>query len=109
MKLIQALIIIIVGLTPLNSFSKVVLKCDQIQGKWAPIYINCHKVEDSNALKSKTTTIIQPIYFTPQEVMYKNISYGSFPTQEIQKMSTPENIDYKTLRSPASVEQSDTE
>jgi hypothetical protein len=108
MKLITTLIIIIISFQ-FSVGAKVIIKCDQIQGKWAPIYVNCHKVEDSTALKSNANIVVQPIYFTPQEIMYKNISYGNFPTEAVKVRSMPKDVDYKSLRSPASAESSDTE
>ncbi len=102
MKYIRSLIIIIIaaGLSaPGVVLSKVLLKCDQIGGKWAPIYVNCHKVKDTAASKVMKSTAIQPVYFTPKELIYQNMSYGNFPIKPDLSSSTNEK------RAPASVSQ----
>lgn len=108
MKLITALIIIIISIQ-FSANAKVLIRCDRLEGKWAPIYINCHKIQDTAVLKTNSNLVVQPIYFTPKEIMYKNVTYGSFPTGEIENKSMPKNVDYRSLRSPASVESSDSE
>ncbi|WP_034721860.1 hypothetical protein [Bacteriovorax sp. DB6_IX] len=106
MKFINSLIIIIIGLMQFSINAKLIIKCDHLNGKWGPIAVNCHKVEDSMSKpyhqNPHHSSLIRPIYFTPDELLYKNLSYGNFPIQEDKKSSKILEGDFEKLRSPAS-------